>query len=150
MNADEGVSRNNRALRREAPHHELTGKIIRAAMEVSNTLGCGFLEKVYENSLAIELQSAGISVRQQVPIRVLYHGHTVGDYCADMIVEGAVLIETKAAEVDNPIFVAQTLNYLRATSLPVGLILNFGRPKLSFRRLVLTPGFDVSSEIPDV
>ena len=120
------------------PHKELTNQIIRAAFQVSNTLGCGFLEKVYENALAVELRSQDLNVQQQVPVRVLYRGQTVGDYCVDMIVQRTVLIETKAAEKDSPIFIAQTLNYLKATGLPVGLVLNFGQPRLSYRRLALT------------
>jgi GxxExxY protein len=120
------------------PHKELTNQIIRAAFQVSNTLGCGFLEKVYENALAVELRSQDLNVEQQVPVRVLYRSQTVGDYCADMIVQRTVLIETKATEKDSPIFIAQTLNYLKATGLPVGLVLSFGQPRLSYRRLVLT------------
>jgi len=136
MNTDREGSEEDKTGKREYPHEELTGRIIKAAFEVSNTLGCGFLEKVYENALALEVRAAGHQVQQQVPIRVLYRGQTVGDYCADMIVERAVLVETKATEKDNPLFAAQVLNYLRATGLPVGLLLNFGQPRLSYRRLV--------------
>ena len=123
---------------KEFPEKEKTGEIIKAAFEVSNTLGCGFLEKVYENALALELKRRGLKVSQQVPIRVLYLGQTVGDYIMDMVVENAVLVEIKATEKDHPIYTAQTLNYLRATNLPVGLLINFGQPKLRYRRLVLS------------
>jgi GxxExxY protein len=90
-----------------------------------------------------------LNVQQQVPIRVLYREQTVGEYCADMVVDGAVLVETKATDKDHPLFVAQTLNYLRATRLPVGLLLNFGTPKLSYRRLVLGRALDVTEGLPE-
>ena len=109
----------------EFPEKEKTGRIIKAAFEVSNTLGCGFLEKVYENALSLELKRRGLQVTQQVPIRVLYLGQTVGNYIADLIVENAVLVEIKATEENHSIYVAQTLNYLRATNLPVALLINF-------------------------
>ena len=145
MNTDQENSRGRMRGRVALPHDGLTSKVIQAAFEVSNTLGCAFLEKVYENALAWELRSAGLGVLQQVPIRVLYREQTVGEYCADMVVEGAVLVETKAAERDNPVFFAQVLNYLKATRLPVGLLLNFGRPRLSYRRLILRPGSEAKS-----
>ena len=117
-------------------HEELTGKILQIAFDVANGLGCGFLEKVYENALAVGLRQAGLKVSQQIPVRVLYRGQTVGEYVADMVVGGAVLVEVKATEQQHPIYIAQTLNYLKATGLPVGLLLNFGRPKLAYKRLV--------------
>lgn len=121
----------------ELAHEELTDKIIGAAMRVSNTLGCGFLEKVYENAMVMELEHRGLQVAQQVPIRVAYRGRTVGDYQADLIVERTVLVEVKATLEHHDVFIAQTLNYLRATQLPVGLLMNFGRPRLRWKRLVL-------------
>jgi len=123
--------------REDYPHRELTRTIIGAAFEVSNTLGCGFLEKVYENALAAELRSRGLRVVQQMPVRVIYKETTVGDYVADMIVEATVLIETKATPEHNAIYGAQVLNYLKATQLPVGLLVNFGRPRLDVRRYIL-------------
>ncbi len=120
------------------PHETLTHEIIAAAFEVSNSLGCGFLEKVYENALVVELKRRNLSSAQQVPVRVLYQQETVGQYVADMVVENAVLVEVKATLENHSLFIAQTLNYLRATNLPVGLLVNFGRPKLEYRRLVLT------------
>jgi GxxExxY protein len=122
----------------DRPHMDLTGEILKAAFQVSNTLGCGFLEKVYENSLVAELRAMGLHAVQQARVRVVYREQTVGDYIADVIVEGAVLIEIKATEEHHPIYVAQVLNYLRATRLPVALLVNFGRPKLKYRRFVLT------------
>lgn len=124
---------------RKFQHGEVTGKVLRAAFSVSNSLGCGFLEKIYENALVIELRSLGLHVAQQVPIKVSYRDQLVGEYLADLVVEHTVLVEVKAAEADHPSFVAQTLNYLKATGLPVAMLLNFGKSELSFRRLVLTP-----------
>ena len=115
---------------------ELTEAIIAGAFRVSNTLGCGFLEKVYENALAAELRHRGLDVATQVPIRVVYREETVGDYQADMVVNRSVLVEVKATEAHHDIFMAQVLNYLRATKIPVGLLLNFGQPRLWNKRLV--------------
>jgi len=117
-------------------HDQLTGAILRVAFDVSNELGSGFLEKVYENAMVVGLRAGGLKVAQQVPVRVHYLGQDVGDYIADMIVENAVLVEIKATEQHNPVYVAQTLNYLKATGLDVGLLLNFGRPKLAYKRLI--------------
>ena len=113
----------------------LTEAIIRAAFAVSNTLGCGFLEKVYENALAIELRRAGFHVAQQVPMEVRYREETVGFYQADLIVEGAIVIELKAARDIDAAHRAQCLNYLRASGLSLGLLLNFGRPRLDVHRI---------------
>jgi len=121
------------------PCRETTEVVIASAFEVSNTLGCGFLEKVYENALAAELRYRGLQVATQVPIQVLYRKQSVGCYQADMIVGKSVLVEVKATEAHHDIFVAQTLNYLRATGIPVGLLLNFGQPKLRYKRLAMSP-----------
>jgi len=128
------------------PHADLTRQVLDAAFRVSNTLGCGSLEKVYENALSVQLRDQGLAVAQRVPVRVQYLGQTVGEYCADMVVQGAVLVETKATEKDDPICVAQVLNYLRATKLPVGMLLNFGRPRLSYRRLAWRGSMPTCSE----
>ena len=116
--------------------HTLTERIIGCAFTVSNTLGCGFLEKVYENALAHELRKAGLSVQQQWRISVFYDGVEVGDYVADLLVEECVLVELKAAKGLDDVHVAQCLNQLRATGLSVCLLFNFGRPKLEIKRLV--------------
>ena len=113
----------------------LTEKVIACAFSVSNTLGCGFLEKVYENALAHELRKAGISVRQQYPVRVTYDGVIVGDYTADLLVEDRALIELKAVRALDNIHFAQCLNYLKATGLRICLLMNFGRPRLEVRRI---------------
>ena len=130
---------------RQFLHWELSRSIIKAAFHVSNTLGCGFLEKVYENALVVGLKQMHLDVAQQVPVRILYLGQTVGDYTADLIVERKVLVEVKATAEDHPVHVAQTLNYLRATGLSVGLVMNFGRPHLSYRRLVMDKELPVPS-----
>ena len=100
-------------------------------------MGCGFLEKVYENAMGVALEQEGLQVAQQIPLRVHFEGVLVGEYVADIIVERTVLVEVKATE-DNPtLYAAQVLNYLKATGLPVGLLINFGRPKLNYRRFTL-------------
>jgi GxxExxY protein len=105
---------------------KLTGKIIRAYYTVYNTLGYGFLEKVYENAMVFELKKIGLHGRRQVPIRVYYGEQLVGDYFADILVEDLVVLELKAAEALREEHEAQLLNYLRATEKEYGLLLNFG------------------------
>ncbi len=114
-----------------------TEAIINCAMKVSNTLGAGFLEKVYENALAIELRKAGLQAEPQKKIAVTYDNAVVGDYIADIIVDECVILEIKAAKAIDAIHQAQLLNYLKATGFHVGLILNFGTPRLGIKRLVL-------------
>ena len=121
-------------------YEDITGRILQCAFDVQNTLGCGFLEKVYENAMAVALREAGIQVRQQVALRVHYREQLVGDYVADIVVDGAVLIEIKATQEHHPVHVAQVLNYLKASHLPVGMLLDFGLPKLTYRRLTLKEG----------
>ncbi len=113
----------------------ITEKIIGAAFEVSNTMGCGFLEKVYEKALAVELRHAGCNVATQRIIKVKYRNIIVGDYIADLLVEEQVLVEVKHAVAIDLAHTAQCLNYLRATQLPMCLLLNFGRPKLDIKRI---------------
>ena len=113
----------------------LTEKIIGCAYRVSNGLGCGFLEKVYKNAFAHELRKAGLSVEQQKPIIVRYDGVVVGEYVADVVVEGRVLIELKACKSLDDIHREQCLNYLVATGFPICLLINFGRPKIEIKRL---------------
>jgi len=111
---------------KEAKYKLLTEGIIKVFYKVYNTLGYGFLEKVYENSLIIELEKAGIAAIPQIPIKVLYDGDVVGEYFADILVEGKVVVEIKAARALAPEHEAQLLNYLKATDIEVGLLLNFG------------------------
>ena len=114
-------------------HAEITDRIIAAFYKVYNTLGYGFLEKVYENALAIELCKQGLEARAQAPITVLYEGEVVGEYFADLVIANAVIIELKAAKDLADEHEAQLLNYLKATPHEVGLLLNFG-PKPQFKR----------------
>jgi len=116
-------------------HSDITGEIIRSFYKVYNSLGYGFLEKVYENSLALELREAGLLVIQQKPISVYYRGVVVGEYFADLLVEDAVLVELKVASKIIAAHEAQLLNYLRATNIEVGLLLNFGETPDHKRKL---------------
>lgn len=119
----------------ELLHNELTDVIIKTFYEVYNELGYGFLERVYLNSLYLELKSKGLNVEAQRKIEVYYKGTEVGDYYADLIVENLVILELKAADSISPAFENQILNYLRGTNCEVGLLLNFGK-KPEFRRKV--------------
>ncbi|QWV95938.1 GxxExxY protein [Geomonas nitrogeniifigens] len=116
-------------------YEDLTGKILAACFDVSNELGNGFLESVYEKSLLIALEEAGLQAQAQVPLQVFYRKKNVGDFYADVVVEGTVLLELKAVKALAPEHVAQVLNYLKATGIGVGLLINFGSPKLEYRRL---------------
>jgi len=118
-------------------HEELTGRIIGAFYTVYNTLGHGFLEKVYENALVLELRKQGMVAEQQKRIDVFYDGQRVGEYFADILVDECIVLELKAAEAIAPEHEAQLINYLKATTLEVGLLLNFG-PKPQFARRILT------------
>ena len=114
-------------------HSEITDKIIAAFYKVYNTLGYGFLEKVYENALAIELCKQGLEARAQAPISVFYEGEVVGEYFADLVIANAVIVELKAAKALADEHEAQLLNYLKATPYEVGLLFNFG-PQPQFKR----------------
>jgi len=116
------------------PFETLTGQILEAAFEVSNELGTGFLESVYEQSLFIALKDKGIRAERQQPIKVFFRGQLVGAFKADLVVENEVILEIKAVKTLAPEHVAQTLNYLRATGKPIAMLLNFGPPKLEWRR----------------
>ena len=116
-------------------HDPLTEIVIGLVFKVANGLGSGFLEKVYENALAIELQGAGVVFQQQVPITVAYEGQVVGTYIADLVVEGRLLLELKACKALEDAHTAQSLNYLKATDLPTCLLINFGTPRPQIKRL---------------
>jgi GxxExxY protein len=116
-------------------HGEVTERVIGIFYDVYNELGHGFLEIIYEQALAIALGEAGIQFEQQRPISVWFRGQQIGEFRADVIVEGRVLLELKAARAIDEVHGKQLLNYLRATEIEVGLLLNFGL-KLQFRRLV--------------
>lgn len=122
-------------------HSELTEKIIKAFYKVYNTLGYGFLEKVYENALFIELESVGLNVKKQEPIKVYYEEKEVGVYFSDLIVEDTIIIELKAAESLSEEHESQLINYLKATDIEVGLLLNFGK-KPEMKRKVYSNNID--------
>ena len=123
-------------------HSDISDGILKCFYRVYNELGIGFLESVYETALCQELSEFGFNVNSQVPIHVYYKGQMVGDFKADIIVGNKVLIEWKAARAMDPLCEAQVLNYLRATKIEVGLLLNFG-PKPQIKRLL----FDNSRKI---
>lgn len=114
----------------------VSNRIIGCALAVANTLGSGFLEKVYENALALELRMAGLAVEQQRGITVSYKGAVVGDYFVDLLVDEVVLVELKTVRALDRAHRAQCINYLRATGLHLCLLMNFGAPRLEFRRVV--------------
>ena len=116
---------------------KLTYRIRGCVFEVFRELGAGYLEKVYENALFSELTRSGLAAECQVPLNVQYKGEIVGQFFADLVVEGRVLIELKALSAIAPEHEAQILNYLKATSLPLGLLINFREPKVEIRRYVL-------------
>ncbi len=118
-------------------HSQITESILKAFYKVYNTLGYGFLEKVYENAMRIELNKIGFKVGQQKNIKVYYDSQQVGDYFADLIVDDLVIIELKSAEGICEEHEAQLLNYLKATSIEVGLLLNFGKEP-QFKRKIFT------------
>lgn len=121
-------------------HSDLTSKIIKAYYNVYNKLGFGFLEKVYENSMIIELRKIGIDVKNQFPIKVFYDEIVVGEYYADLFIEDKVIVELKAAEKLIEKHEAQLVNYLRATDIEVGLLLNFGKQP-EHKKRVLTKDY---------
>jgi GxxExxY protein len=118
-------------------HSDLTSKIIKAYFKVYNKLGYGFLEKVYENALLHELRSMNLTCFSQVQIDVYYEKSRVGVYFADLLVESKVIVELKAAECLREEHEAQLINYLRATKLEVGLLLNFGTDPQFKRKVFL-------------
>lgn len=119
----------------ELLHGEITGKVLEAAFEVANELGAGFLESVYEKALLVALAEKGLRVKSQVPVTVRFHGQDVGQFVADVLVEECVLVELKAVKSLAPEHQAQVINYLKATGIPVGLLLNFGTAKIEYKRL---------------
>lgn len=116
-------------------HRDLTERVIGIFYDVYNELGCGFLESVYGNAMLLALRQAGLAAEAHVPAPVWFRGALVGDFRADIVVERKLLLELKAARCIEPVFEAQLLNYLRATPLEIGLLLNFG-PKPEFKRMV--------------
>ena len=117
-------------------YKDLSYKIVGLAMQVYNKLGYGFLEKVYENALMVLFQREGIQAKQQAPIAVYFEGEVVGDYYADILVEDKIILELKSVEEIINAHRSQALNYLKATRLPLAIILNFGKNGLEHERLV--------------
>lgn len=115
---------------------EITEKIIGASFLVSNELGFGFLEKVYENALKIELVNLGYKVEQQKPLSVIYKDQIIGEYFTDLIVEDEIIVELKSTKELADIHKTQLLNYLKACNKRVGLLINFGKPKIEIKRVV--------------
>ncbi len=116
--------------------NEVAEKVIGCAFKVSNTLGAGFMEKVYENALAIELRKTGIAVIQQPPVKIYYDGSIVGEYIGDLVVEQLILIELKTVRAFDDIHTAQCLNFLKVTGLTVCLLMNFAKPRVEIKRIV--------------
>ena len=116
-------------------YDSLTEFIISCAYKVSNQMGSGFLEKVYENAMAIELMSSGLNIETQKPIKVHYDSQVVGEYFADMVVDDEIIIELKAVKAIEAIHFAQCQNYLKATGKKLGLLINFGGERVKVRRV---------------
>ena len=120
----------------ELPHSDVTEKIIGAAFEVHRVLGYGFLESVYQRAMQAELQKSGLKAEIECPIKVRYKDVIVGDFRADLFVNEVVIVELKTAKNYNPEDEPQLLNELKATGVKVGLLVNFGRTKVEFKRMV--------------
>jgi GxxExxY protein len=116
---------------------ELTETVIGAAFEVANVLGAGFLERVYERALVRELALRGVNAKAQVPFRVCYKAQYVGEYLADLVVEQKLIVELKCVERFANEHLAQCINYLKVSGLPVALLVNFQRPKVEWKRVLL-------------
>jgi GxxExxY protein len=125
-------------MRARPPNHleALTERIIGAAFQVSNTLGHGFLESVYRKALVCELKAEGLDAKQEVPFQLSYRGEQIGAYVADLVVENSVIVELKAAEALSAAHRSQVINYLKASGLPLGLLFDFGVPRLEIRRVL--------------
>jgi GxxExxY protein len=122
---------------REILHKDLSYKIVGLAMQIHSELGFGFLEKVYENSMMVLFRRENIMAKQQAPISVSFEGEIVGDYYADILIEDKIILELKAIEKITDAHKAQVLNYLKATGLKLAIIINFGKQRLEYERIVL-------------
>lgn len=122
----------------------ITERIIGCAYRVSNTLGMGFIERVYANALFYEMTKEGLSIVREYPVKVQYDGIIVGEFFLDMLVNDKVIIELKAVSTLNNDHLAQSFNYLRAAGLPACLLINFGQPKIQLRRLYPSPSWKSS------
>lgn len=126
----------------------LSARVIGAVFEVANVLGAGFLEKVYERALVKELRLRGMRVEAQAPVEVIYKGENVGNYLADIVVEGQLLVELKCSDRLGPEHMAQCLNYLRASGGHVCLLVNFQNPRVEWKR-ILRPDSVAPVLVPD-
>ena len=116
-------------------HQELTNKILKACYIVHNELGCGFFEKVYQEALAIQMTEMGIPFEREKQLPITYHGKVLNcEYLADFVVDNKVIVELKAVTEMSTVFEAQTINYLKATGIKVGLLINFGVTQLQIKR----------------
>ena len=122
--------------KKEYKYRDITGLILKFAFEVHNSLGCGFLEKVYERALIYELNKNDLKAETQKSMKITYKGQSVGIYTADLIVENKVIVELKTVDYLTIIHKAQALNYLKASGYDVALILNFAKPRLEYKRVV--------------
>ena len=122
-------------------HQLITRSVIGCAFEVINELGAGFLESVYEKALLLALRQKGLSAASQQPAKVMFRGECVGDFYADILVEGKVIVVLKAVKAIAPEHQAQIINYLNATGIEVGLLINFGNPKLEYKRFTRSKDF---------
>jgi GxxExxY protein len=120
-------------------HGDVTGKILEGCFEVIRELGAGFLESVYEKALLVALRGKGLEAQAQVPMTVQFRGVIVGEFFADILVENKVIVEIKAHKALLAEHQAQLINYLKATGIEVGLLINFGQPRLEFKRLYRSP-----------
>ena len=116
-------------------HELITKAVIGRVFEVINELGAGFLESVYEKALLLALRQKGLSAVSQYPVTVMFRGECVGDFYADIFVEEKVIVELKAVKAITPEHQAQIINYLNATGIEVGSLINFGNPRLEYKRL---------------
>jgi GxxExxY protein len=131
----------NKIIRMEetSEHYDLAGKVIGFAMKVHSTLGSGFLEAVYQNALALEMRRAGLKVEAEKAVSVRYEGELVGAFIADLLVNDVLIIETKAVQMLTKIHEVQLVNYLVATGMDEGLLLNFGTDRLEFKKKFRRP-----------
>ena len=138
MNTDKKMMNTDTANRKEEDYRykELTGLILKSAFEIHNTLGCGFLEKVYERALIYELKMNKLKLATQKAMTILYKDQDLGSYVADIVVEDKVIVELKNVNFLAMIHKAQVLNYLKASGYNVALILNFSKPRLEYQRVV--------------
>lgn len=122
-------------VKNKLPHFDLTATILKCCFIVIEELGCGFLESVYKNALALTLQQEKLNISKETAFQVFFREHKIGHYIADLIVENTVIVELKFCKALLPEHQAQTINYLKVSNIPIGLLVNFGQKKLEYKRL---------------